>query len=355
VIAPAVVAAAASTEDASLRETVRPGRPNLTAVSKEISIGSRPIPLAPPRPSSIAAPTRKAAELALGDDVREPIAERAIDEEWITLADLHASLDDAPRVELPRPESEIGLIPPRSDVDVAALERAAPSSPPERDDVSLRSAPARERSAQERRASAHVGLAIFAGALAGFAAVAMFTALAGRDDRRLVLSAAGEPLAVVGPVAMGLEPARAPTASEGAIAAPSDPGEAQPESAGSDLPAPPLGSATAAQIASPAVTPKTPISKTCDLALMYAQRGEIAQAIRRFENCLSPERELVRQRIGQRGAAEARAKAEKGQCDEAAAIAAQVESIEAAAAAKVAFASLCHSRAREIENETAGP
>jgi hypothetical protein len=118
---------------------------------------------------------------------------------------------------------------------------------------------------------------------------------------------------------------------------------------------PPLGSATAAQIASPAVTPKTLNSKTCDVALVYAQRGEIAQAITRFEGCLSPEREVVRQRIGQRGAAEVQAKAEKGQCDEAAAIVAQVETIEAAGPAKTAFASLCHSRAREIENETPGP
>jgi hypothetical protein len=113
--------------------------------------------------------------------------------------------------------------------------------------------------------------------------------------------------------------------------------------------------ATAAQTAPPAVTPNIPISKTCALALIYAQRGEIAQAIRRFDGCLSPERELVRQRIGQRGAAEVHAKVEKGQCDEAAAIVAQVESIDAAGAAKVAFGSLCKSRAHEAENETAGP
>jgi hypothetical protein len=103
------------------------------------------------------------------------------------------------------------------------------------------------------------------------------------------------------------------------------------------------------------ITPKTAILQTCDLALMYAERREIAQAIRRLDSCLSPDREWVRQRIGQRGAAEVRAKAEKGQCDEAAAIVAQVESIEAAGAAKVAFGSLCNSRAPEIENETAGP
>jgi hypothetical protein len=355
VIAPPVVPAAASTEDASLRDTVRPGRPNLTAVSNEISIGSRPALLAPSPPPSVAPPTRKGDELAFADHVREPIAERAIDEEWVTLADLHASLDDVPRVELPRPESEIALIPPRLDADIAALDREAPSSPPDRGDVARRSAQARQRPAQERHASVHVGLAILAGVLAGFAAVAVFMLLASRDDRGHVPSAAGEPLAVVAPVAMGIEPARAPTASERALAAPIDPGEAQPESARSGLPAPALGSATAAPTASPAVAPKTSISKTCDLALMYAQRGEIAQAIRRFENCLSPERELVRQRIGQRGAAEVRAKAEKGQCDEAAAIAAQVESIDAAAAAKVAFATLCHPRVREIENATAGP
>jgi hypothetical protein len=206
-----------------------------------------------------------------------------------------------------------------------------------------------------------MGWALFAGTLAGSVAVAMFMALASRDDLRppvalpILPSATAEPLAVVAPVAMDLEPAPAPTASAGAMAGPIDPGEAPPESASSGLPAPPLGSATTAQIASPAVAPTTPNSRTCDLALMYAQRGEIAQAIRRFESCLSPERELVRLRIGQRGAAEVRAKAEKGQCDEAAAIVAQVESIEAAAAAKAAFASLCNSRVREVENETAGP
>jgi hypothetical protein len=197
-------------------------------------------------------------------------------------------------------------------------------------------------------------LAVLAGVLAGFAAVVMFMVLAGRDDRRLGRSAAGEPLAVVAPVVMDLEPTRAPTASEPTIAAPNDPGEAEPGTPTSALAASPLGSPAVAQITSPAVTPKTPISKTCDLALMYAQRGEIAQAIRRFENCLSPERELVRQRIGQRGAAEVRAKAEKGQCDEAAAIAAQIESIDAAGPAKGALVSLCGSRARQIENETAG-
>jgi len=320
VIARPVVAAAASTEDASLRETVRPGRPKVP------------------------------------DDVREPIAERAIDEEWITLADRQASPDDESRVELPTPEPAIALVRRRSNADVAAPDRAALSvSPAERADVSLRSAPERERPAQERRASARVGLAIFAGALAGSAAVALFIAIAGRDDRRPVPSAAGEPLAVVAPLVMGLEPAREPTASEGAMAAPIDPGEAQPGSAGSVSAPSPLGLATAAQIASPAVTPNIPISKTCALALIYAQRGEIAQAIRRFDGCLSPERELVRQRIGQRGAAEVHAKVEKGQCDQAAAIVAQVESIEAAGAAKVAFGSLCKSRAHEVENETAGP
>jgi hypothetical protein len=326
----------------------------VTDVSGETSIGSRPAPLAPPRPPSIAAPTQKADELAFGDDVGDPVAERAIDDEWITLADLHASLDDAPRVELPGPEAAIALIRPRSSVDVAAPHRAASSSPPDRGEVSRRPAPVRQRPAQEPRASAHVGLAILAGAVAGFAAVATFMVLSGRDDRRLVPSAAAEPLVVVAPVAMDLEPARAPTAPERAMAAPVEPGEAEPGTAVSDLPTPPPGSATAAPIVSPVVMPKTPISKTCDLALMYAQRGEIAQAIRRFENCLSPDRELVRQRIGQRGAAEVRAKAEKGQCDEAAAIAAQIESIEAAGAAKGALASLCGSRAREIENETAG-
>jgi hypothetical protein len=281
--------------------------------------------------------------------------ERAIDEEWITLADLHASPDE-PRVELPTPEPEIALIRLRSDADVPAPDRAAPSvAPSERADVSPRPAPAPERPAQERRALPHLGLAIFAGVLSGSAAVALFMAVAGHDDRRPVPSATGEPPAVVAPLTMALDPAGEPTASAGAIAAPIDPGEAQPGSARSASAPSPLSSATAAQIASPAVTPKIPIAKTCDLALFYAQRGEIAQAIRRFDSCLSPERELVRQRIGQRGAAEVRAKAEKGRCDEAGAIVAQVESIEAAGAAKVAFGSLCNSRAREVENETAGP
>jgi hypothetical protein len=301
------------------------------------SVGSRVAPMVPPRPSSIAAPTRRA------DELREPIAERAIDEEWITLADLHASLDDEPRVELPRSEPAIALVRLRS------------VSPSERADVSLRSTTARERPAQERRASPRVGLAIFASILSASATVAMFMAVEGRDDRRPVPSATGEPPAVVAPLTMGVDPAREPTASAAAIAAPIDPGEAQPGSAGSASAPSPLSSATAAQIASPAVTPKIPISKTCDLALFYAQRGEIAQAIRRFDGCLSPERESIRQQIGQRGAAEVRAKAEKGRCDEAAGIVAQVESIEAAGAAKVAFGSLCDSRAREVENETAGP
>jgi len=277
-----------------------------------------------PRPPSIAARAHNADELAFGDDVREPIVERAIDEEWSTLADLHASPDDEPRFELPKPEPEIALIRRRSDADVATPDRAA-------------------LPAQERRASGHVGLVIFAGVLVGSAAVALFMAVAGRDDRRLVPSATGEAPAVFAPLAMDLEPAPEPMASASAIAAPIDPGEAQS----------PLDSVTAAPIASAGVTPKITISKECDLALMYAERREIAQAIRRFDSCLSPERELVRQRIGQRSAAEVRAKAEKGQCDEAAAIVAQVESIGAAAAAKVAFASLCDSRAREVENETA--
>jgi hypothetical protein len=84
----------------------------VTALPKETSIGSRPSPLAPPRPPLIVAPTEKVDELAFGDDVGDPTAERAIDEEWITLADLHASLEDAPRVELSRPESAIALIRP---------------------------------------------------------------------------------------------------------------------------------------------------------------------------------------------------------------------------------------------------
>jgi hypothetical protein len=91
------------------------------------------------------------------------------------------------------------------------------------------------------------------------------------------------------------------------------------------------------------------------VALVYAHRGEIAQAITRFKSCPFPERELVRQRIGQRGAAEVQAKAAKGQCDEAAAIVAQVETIQAAGPARAAFASLCDLRAREIDNETPGP
>jgi hypothetical protein len=344
------------------------------SVRGSLSIASRPAPIAPPRPPSIPAPAQKADELAFGDELREPFAQRAIDEEWITLADLRAAPDDPPRVELPRPEPKIALIPPRSDAAVAAPDAAALSvSASARADASLPSAPARERPVQARRGSAHVGMAIFAGAMAGSAAVALFIALAGRADRRPALepdhgaernarlappiapSAAEESPAVLQPVAMGLEPTGATTASEVTMAAPIDPGEAQPGPAGSSLAASPLGSATAAPLASPAVTLKTPISKTCDLALIYAQRGEIAQAIRRFDGCLSSERELVRQRIGQRGAAEVRAKAEKGQCDEAAAIVAQVESIEAVGPAKVAFASLCDSRAREVENENAGP
>ena len=289
-----------------------------------------------PRPPSIAARTHEADELAFGDDVLEPIVERAIDEEWITLADLHASPDDEPRFDLPKPEPEIALIRRRSDADVAAPDRAP-------------------LPAQERRASGHVGLVIFASVLVGSAAVALFMAVAGRDDRRLVPSATGEAPAVFAPLAMDLEPAPEPIASASAIAAPIDPGEAQSGAAESVSAPSPLDSVTAAPIASPGVTSKITISRECDLALMYAERGEIAQAIRRFDRCLSWERESVRQRIGQRSAAEVRAKAEKGQCDEAAAFVAQVESIGAAAAAKVAFTSLCDSRAREVENETAGP
>jgi hypothetical protein len=295
IVSPAVTDAA-SREAASLRDTVRPGRPNLAA---------------PPRPRP--APAPNADEVAFGDEAIDPITERAIDEEWISLADVQATPGDLPRVESPRPELQIALTP---------------------------------------RRSTHAGLAVLIGALAGFAAIAVFTAFAGGDDRRAELerglaaersalvpvsiaSAPAEPVSVVPPVAM-------------------DP-EAPPGPAGSGLVEPPLGSATAAQIASPAVAPNTANSKTCDVALVYAQRGEIAQAITRFESCLSPEREIVRQRIGQRGAAEVQAKAEKGQCDEAAAIVAQVETIEAAGPARAAFASLCDSRAREIENETPGP
>jgi hypothetical protein len=293
-----------------------------------------------PRPPSIAARTHEADDLALGDDAREPIVERAIDEEWITLADLHASPGDEPRFELPKAESEIASNRRRSDA-VAAPDRAAlPVSPSETADVSLQSAPAQEGPAQERRASAHGGLAIFAGVLVGSAAAALLMAGAGRDDRRLAPSATEEAPAVVAPVAMDLEPAPEPMASAGAVAV------AAPS---------PLESVTAAPIASSPVTPKMTIARACDLALMYAQRGEMAQAIRRFDSCLSLEREWIRQQIGQRSAAEVRAKGEKGQCDVAAAIVAQVESIGAAAAAKVAFASLCDSPGREVENETAGP
>jgi hypothetical protein len=320
-----------------------------------LSIGSKPAPTVPPRPQSVAAPTHDVHEPAFSDELREPIAERAIDEEWITLADLHASHEDAPRVESPRPEPVIALIPRRSHTDVTAPERVAPPvSPSERAETLLRSAPAQERPTRERRASTHVGWAIFAGASVGSAAVAMFMALGDRDDRRLVPSAAEEPLAVVAPVATGFEPVAAPSVSEGPLAVPLEPAEAQPGSAGSDLTTSPLGS-TLTPVASAAVTPQPSISKTCDMALLYAQRSEIARAVTRFESCLSPERESVRQRIGQRAAAEVQAKAEKGQCDEAAAIAAQVESIEAAGPAKMALASLCGSRAREIENETARP
>jgi hypothetical protein len=230
-IAPPVVAAAASSEAAS-----------------------RPAPTVPPRPRSTAAPAPMADEAAFGD---EALLERAIDEEWITLADVQATPDG------PAPVQE-------------------------------------ERRTAERRAPVHAGLAFFVGALAGFAAIAVFTA---RDDRRPALER-----------------------------------ELKTE-----------------RSAPVVVTPKTPISKTCNLALVYAQRGAVAQAIARFESCLSPEREVVRQRIGQTGAAQVLAKAEKGQCDEAAAIVAQVESIEAAGPAKAAFASLCDSRAREIENGSPGP
>jgi len=260
------------------------------------------------------AASSEAAEVAFGHQALVPIFERAIDEEWITLADRQATPDDPPRVESPRPKPAIALI---------------------------------------LRRLTHAGLSVFAGALAGFGAIAAFTAFGDRDDRRpalerdleaeraapvavpVVPSTSAEPVAVVPPVAMIPEPPQGP--------------------AGSGLAEPPLGSATAARIVSPAATPKTLNSKTCDVALVYAQRGEIAQAITRFESCPSSERELVRYRIGERGAAEVRAKAEKGQCDEAAAIVAQVERIEAAGPAKAAFAALCDSRAREIENEPALP
>jgi hypothetical protein len=326
------------------------------SVRGSLSVGSMAAPLAPPRPSSIAPPTEEADEMTFGDDGREPIAQRVIDEEWITLAQMRASSDGELRVELPRSEPAIALLRRRSDTNVAAPDRAALSlSPSEGADVSPRSAPARERPVPKRRATAHGGLGIFAGVLSGSAAVALFMAVEGRDDRPLVPSGAGDPPAVVAPLAMDLEPAPVPIASAGAIGAPIDRGEAPLGSAENVAAQSLLGSATAAQIASPAVTPKTPISQTCDLALMYAERREIAQAIRRFESCLSPEREWVRERIGQRGAAEVRAKAEKEQCDEAAAIVAQVEAIEAAGAAKVAFGSLCNSRTHEVDNETAGP
>jgi hypothetical protein len=222
-------------------------------------------------------------------------------------------------------------------------------APSERADAQVRRMRAEKRPAEKkRRASAHVGLAIFAGVLTGSAAVAMFMALAGPDDRH-VPSPAAEPPAVVAPAAIGVTPDPIATASAAAIAAPIDPREALPESAGSALPPAPLGAATSLPLASPVapVAPVTPMAKTCDLALFYAQRGEIAQAIRRFESCLSAERELVRERIGQKGAADVRAKAEKGQCDEAAAIVAQIESIAAAGPAKVALAARCGSRAHE--------
>jgi hypothetical protein len=318
-----------------------------------LSAQSRPAPIAAPRPASVTPPTQKSDELASRDDAREPIAERAIDEEWITLAELHASLDVPARIEL-RPDPEIGSAPPPSDAAVAASEPAAVSvAPSERADAPMRWARAEERpAAKKRRASAHVGLAIFAGALTGSAAVAMFMALAGPDDR-LVPSPAAEPPAVVAPAASGITPDPVATA----IAAPIDPPEALPESAASDLTAAPLGSAKSLPLAPPVtpVTPVTAMAKTCDLALFYAQRGEIAQAIRRFEGCLSAERELVRERIGQKGAADVRAKAEKGQCDEAAAIVAQIESIAAAGPAKVALAARCGSRAHENENQIANP
>jgi hypothetical protein len=264
---------------------------------------------------------------------------------------VHASTVDEPRFELPEAAPEIALIRRRSDADVTPPDsEVLPVSPSETADVPLRSAPVREGFAGKRRASAHVGLATFAGVLVGSASVALFLAVAGRDDAHLAPAAAGEEPAGIAPSVMDLEPAPEPLASAGAAAAPIDPGEAHSGSNESASAPSPLDSVTAVPIASPSVTPKTAITKPCDLALMYAQRGEMAQAIRRFDSCLSPEREWVRQQIGQRSAVEVRAKAEKGQCDEAGAIVAQVESIGAAAAAKVAFASRCDSREHELGN-----
>ncbi len=321
------------------------------SVRGSLSITSSPAPIAPPRPRSIPAPTHEADDRVLVDEGREPIAERAIDEEWITLADLHASVEDPPQVELPTPEPEIALVRRRS--DAAAPIRATTSVPPAiRADAPLRSAPAHERPTQKRRTSAHVGFAILAGALTGFVAVALFMARSNGDDRRLVTSAAGQPLPVLAPAATGVEPVAAPSAAESPMATPIDPSEALAGPAGSELTASPLASATAIPVASLEGTPTSPTSQTCDLALVYAQRGEIARAITRFESCLSTEREMVRRRIGQRAAMDVQAKAEKGQCDEAAAIVAQVETIEAAGAAKVVLASRCVPR---VETETAGP
>jgi hypothetical protein len=228
----------------------------------------------------------------------------------------------------------------------------------------------------KRRASTHVAWAIFAGALAGGAVIAMFTVTARRNAAPRSTRVAAEPMAVVRPVvapaAPGPELAPPVLASAAAIVAPietvaPEPIASPPKSPPSALVATPLGSGPSAPMPSSSVTSVTavtpnspspsnaPISKTCDLALMYAQRGEIAQAIRRFESCLPPDREFVRQRIAQRGAVEVRARAEKGLCDEAAAIVAQIETIEAAHPAMIALASRCDSRTQDFAHQTAEP
>jgi hypothetical protein len=257
---PPATSAAPVVSDASLRETVRPGRPNSSAVSQEISVGSRPRPEVPPRPGSIAPPSPAADVRAFRNEGPDPTMERAIDEQWITLAEMQSTFDDPPRVEVLGPVVESALIPSSSDPVLDA--------PP----------------IAERRASAHLGLAVFAGALAGFAAIAVFTALADRDDRLpelernidrersvplevpIVPSAGVEQAVVVPPVAMSVDPLASPTASGVAAPAPVEPAEAPPGSAGAGLTEAPLASTEAPPIASPAIVPKTSISKTREAA-----------------------------------------------------------------------------------------
>jgi hypothetical protein len=146
----ATIEASVETE-ASLRDTVRPGRPNLTAVAQE------------------------------RDEGLDSIAERAIDEQWITLADGQATPDDSPPIETSGPVKESALL-------------------------SAEEAPR----ARERRPTTHLGLAVFVGALAGSAVVAVLTALEGRDGA----SAPIAPSTEVEPGASAAAPPRASPAIE---------------------------------------------------------------------------------------------------------------------------------------------